>query len=229
MLSERDERVAALETSLERLTAAREEAVAALGTLSAFAGTRGEELERAQAELATRAAEAAELRRRLEEEVERRGRSEGALAERDELESVVARLAQVHAERDEARAAQKLERASEELRRAEQERAEGETRLQAAEAMRLELAGELETARAALEQRSDDPGPATVTYEADAHLLFVPARNRYLLVERPGSPPAPGDTLELEVEDAGGRFLVSRIGRAPLPGRRLACAYLEPV
>src|SRR5207245_9188193 len=101
MLAERDERVATLEASLQRLTAAREEAVAALATLSAYAGTRGEDLERARAELAERAAEAAELRRRLEEEVERRSHSEGALPQRDELESVVARLAPVHAERGE--------------------------------------------------------------------------------------------------------------------------------
>jgi len=54
-------------------------------------------------------------------------------------------------------------------------------------------------------------------------------RNRYVLVERPGPPPAAGEALELEVGDAAGRFRVARTGRAPLPGRGLACAYLEPV
>jgi chromosome segregation ATPase len=233
MLAERDERVAALEASLETLTAARDEAVAALAALSAFAGTRAEDFERAQAELAVRTEQAAELRQRLEEEVERRSRSEGALAERDDIEEVVARLAQVHAERDEAHAARKLERAAEQLRVAEERQAESAARLEAAEAVRLELAAELESARAALAEprpAPPQPAPTQVTPTEDepaAHTLFVPTGNRYLLVERPGPPPAADDVIELELEGSPGRFRVVRAGRGPLPGSP-ACAYLEP-
>jgi len=58
---------------------------------------------------------------------------------------------------------------------------------------------------------------------AKAHLLFVPTPARYLLVERLGPPPQPGDEVDLP-ED--GRFVVTKIGRAPYPGERRPCAFL---
>lgn len=57
-----------------------------------------------------------------------------------------------------------------------------------------------------------------------AHLLFVPTPARYLLLEREGAPPVPGD--ELEVPEADARFQVTRVGRAPYPGELRPCAYL---
>ncbi len=55
-----------------------------------------------------------------------------------------------------------------------------------------------------------------------SHLLFVPTPARYLMVERQGPPPVPGDELEL----AEGTFLVGKLGRAPFPGEQRPCAFL---
>jgi hypothetical protein len=59
---------------------------------------------------------------------------------------------------------------------------------------------------------------------AVAHLLFVPTPARYLLLDRDGAPPAPGE--ELEVPEAEARFSVAKVGRAPYPGELRPCAYL---
>ena len=57
-----------------------------------------------------------------------------------------------------------------------------------------------------------------------AHLLFVPTPARYLLLEREGPPPAPGD--ELDVPEVEARFSVVKVGRAPYPGELRPCVYL---
>ncbi len=57
------------------------------------------------------------------------------------------------------------------------------------------------------------------------HLLFVPTPSRYLLIERAGAPPEPGQ--ELELEDVG-RFQVTKLGRSPFPAERRPCAFLLP-
>jgi hypothetical protein len=57
-----------------------------------------------------------------------------------------------------------------------------------------------------------------------SHVLFVPTATRYLLVERDGPVPPAGE--ELEVGDSPRRFVVTKIGRAPLPGERRPCAFL---
>lgn len=59
-----------------------------------------------------------------------------------------------------------------------------------------------------------------------AHLLFVPTPTRYLLLDREGAPPAPGD--ELDVPEVEARFSVLKVGRAPYPGELRPCAYLLP-
>src|SRR4051812_5745467 len=58
---------------------------------------------------------------------------------------------------------------------------------------------------------------------AERHLLFAPGPAGYTLAERDGSPPAVGDTLELE----GKQLRVAKLGRSPLPGDRRPCAFLE--
>ncbi|SRR6266540_97096 len=58
--------------------------------------------------------------------------------------------------------------------------------------------------------------------QPSSHLLFVPTPQRYLLVERDGPPPEAGDELTLE----DGTFVVGKLGRAPVPGERRACAFL---
>jgi hypothetical protein len=57
-----------------------------------------------------------------------------------------------------------------------------------------------------------------------SHLLFVPTPARYLLVERQGPPPEPGD--ELEVPEIEASLVVTKVGRAPFPGERRPCAFL---
>jgi len=55
-----------------------------------------------------------------------------------------------------------------------------------------------------------------------SHVVFVPTPDRYLLLERQGPPPQPGDELELPE----GSFVVGKVGRAPFPGERRHCAFL---
>ena len=57
-----------------------------------------------------------------------------------------------------------------------------------------------------------------------SHVVFVPTPERYLLLERQGPPPDPGDELEL----SEGRFVVGKLGRAPFPGVRRPCVFLLP-
>jgi len=57
-----------------------------------------------------------------------------------------------------------------------------------------------------------------------SHLLFVPTPARYLLVERDGAPPEPGSRLD--VADAPGPFVVTKVGAAPFPGESRPCAFL---
>jgi hypothetical protein len=63
--------------------------------------------------------------------------------------------------------------------------------------------------------------------EDSSHLLFIPGVDGYRLLEQEGPPPAPGSTLEFAEDDGTrSRLLVAKVGAAPLPGVRLACAYL---
>jgi hypothetical protein len=57
-----------------------------------------------------------------------------------------------------------------------------------------------------------------------SHLLFVPTPARYLLVERDGAPPEPGERLV--VPDFRGLFLVQKVSRAPVPDETRPCAFL---
>jgi hypothetical protein len=58
--------------------------------------------------------------------------------------------------------------------------------------------------------------------QPSSHVVFVPTPERYLLLERQGPPPEPGDALDLPE----GSFVVGKVGRAPFPGERRACAFL---
>ena len=58
--------------------------------------------------------------------------------------------------------------------------------------------------------------------QPSSHLVFVPTPTRYVLLERQGPPPSPGDELEL----SEGSFVVGKLGRAPLPGEHQPCAFL---
>jgi hypothetical protein len=58
--------------------------------------------------------------------------------------------------------------------------------------------------------------------QPSSHLIFIPTPERYVLLERQGPPPEPGDALDLPE----GSFVVGKIGRAPFPGERRPCAFL---
>jgi len=58
--------------------------------------------------------------------------------------------------------------------------------------------------------------------QPSSHVVFVPTSERYLLLDREGPPPEPGDALDLPE----GSFVVGKVGRAPFPGERRACAFL---
>jgi DNA repair exonuclease SbcCD ATPase subunit len=69
---------------------------------------------------------------------------------------------------------------------------------------------------------ADSPGRRM--YSETSHFLFAPGAEGYELFERSGIAPAVGAVIDL----SGGRQLrVVRLGPAPYPGAREACAYLE--
>jgi hypothetical protein len=57
------------------------------------------------------------------------------------------------------------------------------------------------------------------------YLLFISKPTGYELAEREGEPPAPG--TEIELDNSGGRFWVSKIAPSPLPDDDRLCAYLQ--
>jgi hypothetical protein len=59
------------------------------------------------------------------------------------------------------------------------------------------------------------------------YLLFVSRPTGYELIEREGEPPAPGS--EIELDDGGGGFVVSKVAASPLPQDDRLCAYLQAV
>lgn len=71
-----------------------------------------------------------------------------------------------------------------------------------------------------------DPEPVAEPL-VEEHVLFVPSAPGYRLAERSGPAPAVGETVDLD--QAPGVFVVAKIGRAPFPGDRRPCAFLELV
>ncbi len=65
------------------------------------------------------------------------------------------------------------------------------------------------------------PAPA-VTEPLPGLVYLFPRAGEYELLEREGAAPAPGQVVELEGES----FVVSRVGRSPLPFDRRSCVYL---
>jgi hypothetical protein len=74
----------------------------------------------------------------------------------------------------------------------------------------------------ALPTRASVPQPGDVDGDHPVGLLFVPG-TAYSLVEVEPRPLAPGAAVVHE----GKSFVVTRLGPAPFPGDRRACAYLE--
>ena len=55
--------------------------------------------------------------------------------------------------------------------------------------------------------------------------MLAPGETGYRLVERPGPAPEAGEAIELDDR----RYLVTRVGVAPLPGELVACSYVIEV
>jgi hypothetical protein len=61
------------------------------------------------------------------------------------------------------------------------------------------------------------------------YLLFVSSPGGYHVIERAGALPADRSELHLTLEDSDGRrYIVSRIGRSPIPHDDRPCVFLEP-
>jgi hypothetical protein len=63
---------------------------------------------------------------------------------------------------------------------------------------------------------------------AGTHILFIWHSSGYQLLSRDGPVPEAGTDITLS-EHGGGRYLVSKVGRSPLPGDIRRCAFLEPL
>jgi len=74
--------------------------------------------------------------------------------------------------------------------------------------------------------RADDLEVQTLPQPDPNHLLFVPTPGGYLLLQRIGEAPTPGQHLELP-EAPNARLYVSKIARSPLPLDERICAYLQ--
>jgi hypothetical protein len=60
---------------------------------------------------------------------------------------------------------------------------------------------------------------------AGKYLLFISRPTGYELAEREGDPPTQGS--EIELDDGGGRFEVSKVAPSPLPQDDRLCVYLQ--
>jgi hypothetical protein len=93
---------------------------------------------------------------------------------------------------------------------------------------RLRDAGErldrIEERLAERRARDVQPPPAP-DRPTSRHVLFVPSPSGYVLVERDGAPPAPGERVEVPERD--GSFAVTKVVGSPLPGDDRRCAYLQ--
>ena len=137
-----------------------------------------------------------------------------------ELDTRETALAQAEAKVDDRRRAL----GAVELRAAAVERREEAARLREAELERR--AGELaELARQLdeLSQAAENAGAPRPARE-DEHVVLV-ASDRYHLLVRPGTPPAPGELVEL----GNGTHCCVRIAASPFPGDDRSCAVLERV
>jgi hypothetical protein len=224
------------------LEPAAAEAAAARAELERVAlesAARIAELEQRLGELDGAAARTIELEASLEAACEQAARNENETAALDAARGTIAvqnaelarRIAELEAaaEHESAARAADVERMNEEASRrsaeAEQRIAEADRRIAELEAERVEL---LQTSRASENQTEDSETAAYA--DSTFHLLFVADHTGYQLIERDGPPPAPGTTFELSADNGiPSTYVVSRVGSAPLPGARSACAYVSPV
>lgn len=250
-LERREEQTGRLRSAVEEMlrhgSAELDERHAALAALALELGAREEKIRAAERDVAVRKQElgAVELRsaavaRREEAANEREaslGRISAELTSReDQLAEAERRVGDLDAEigsRQRALAASQasvLERERRlgdqeaELARLAAELVERERLLEVEKASVSSGREELSRAVASISTGLRLPAPGDgIASDATGHILYV-MRDGYGIVERDG--PAPD--LDALVEVDGREFVVSRLGRSPLPGDGRACAFLEP-
>jgi hypothetical protein len=90
-----------------------------------------------------------------------------------------------------------------------------------------EKSPETEPTEVSSEQRhTHDLEAQTLPHPDPIHLLFVPTPSGYLLLQRAGEAPAPGQQLVLP-EAPNARLYVSKRAPSPLPLDKRICAYLQ--
>ena len=165
-----------------------------------------------------------ELQAALDAAYEQAGRSESDKSALDEARLAVARqnseLARRIEELESSAAASRAE-ADERSAASDRELAEAASRIAELEAERDDA---IAASPSATEKSPDAGGPDYS--DSTAHLLFVSGYGGYELLERQGPPPAPGSTVQVALEGGSVTYVVTRVGASPLPGPRLACAYL---
>jgi hypothetical protein len=174
-------------------------------------------------------AEIVALRDRVEAvESELREECENHAATREQLDETIAGLAKTTAKLHDTEAAS-AEIAVRAARLSEEQAAVAETRLAALDArLAEELAVSAETrrvlalARAELAARGAAAGDLDQPSFAD-YLCFAPGKKGYRLVPASGAMPGVGDRHQLHAAE----YVVTRVGRSPLPSDPRRCAYLQ--
>jgi chromosome segregation ATPase len=214
-LQDLEQEKAGLASTYELQQRELEERRAAIGDLQ----TRFEEAQRQQAEVNVRLS-------RLTTQLGERDERLSELLERvDEHEHEVQRLRQGQSERETA-----FDSVVAEL-------AERQRLLLVSESKAAALAEQLDAVRASLRAIDGETGAKDHPVEREGmlvgdrpgeatHLCFVPLAGSYTLVERLGPLPKPGDQVT-DSAYGGQRFVVSRVGRSPLPLDPRMCVFLE--
>ncbi len=226
-IAEREESMSELSRELERVQDELSESERRLEELDRRSVEFESVDEQRRAELARRDTTIDELRAKLERQLGREQEYEDRLEQKDSL----------LVERDDrlSRLLERLDQHEEELQRLEEHRRDQEdvlARAVAESAARQRglsgpsdgLAARDEVFEAGHINEVAERGPAA----SMVHLLFVPVAGSYVLVERPGSAPRPGEEIIDGAHD-GRRYFVARVGRSPLPLDERVCAYLQAV
>ena len=152
----------------------------------------------------------------------------GLLEELAFLRAAAGQLADRQSEQDALFARQQLELAEHEAERVlarsrAAELDEAETRLRESDERAASLAQELQTLRTPAAARNRSPlSEVGLEEPPTGHVRFVAYPDGYRLLSSDERCARSGDVVEVD----GRSFLVTRVGRSPLPGDRRPCAYL---
>jgi hypothetical protein len=121
---------------------------------------------------------------------------------------------------------QRLEEQWARLASVQEELAAAEQRLDALD--RLHMRRRAQVLRLLERFRTQGPQTRPTMRDGGGHLLFVQLGGGYELLERNGRTPAPDERLELD-DFPDTTFVVTSLGRSPLPNDSRACAFAQPL